>query len=168
MDSVELRSGGNLEPLVSIRSLDTVIIDGNLEVSDVSPLGDLPFLREIRFSGLKKRHEELRVDGLSRLDRLEKIDLSDNQVRNIQFLNSQRYLKEVFARKNLITDISPLANEFCSLEILDIQENQVSKVSHVMSACKNLKSILVSRRYLAPSETTLCSTEAKPSVLTCF
>ena len=69
----------------------------------------------------------LEIDGLESLKKLEKLSLSDNQIKNISGLDELTNLKELYLNNNIITEISGL-NNLINLEHLDLRYNQISDI----------------------------------------
>lgn len=79
------------------------------------------------------------ITALSKLTKLEKLDLSRNNINNIyifEMTNSRFTIKELNLSGNLIEDITPLAT-LQSVEVLDLSNNKISSELPLM----NLKSL---------------------------
>jgi len=82
------------------------------------------------------------ITGLTKLQSLEKLDLSRNNINNIyifELTNSRFTIKELNLSGNLIEDITPLAS-LQAVEVLDLSNNRISSELPLMNL-KNLKTL---------------------------
>jgi hypothetical protein len=160
--SLNLEVVGNLDPLTSLETLNTVIISQNSKnsLTDVSPLAQLPRLTNINLRGLELTQNAGFAD-LSRLKRLKQLNISGNKLANIDFIGGFSTLVELSANDNFIGDVQDLPSP-CRLVNISLTGNlEVTKVSPFLEKCPSIQKIYVSPLNLDSDEQKLCKTNDK-------
>ncbi len=100
-------------------------------VTDFSPLKDCKILTRVEAKG----------NGLKSIDSLQNesitvLDVTDNQLTNLDVAQNYKYLYHLYASNNIISDISGLADR-TALYNLELNNNQITDIS-VLSGCTRL------------------------------
>lgn len=104
-----------------LSDLDTVTVAGRVYSSDITELN-------LRGMGLT----DADLSSLSQFKKLQRLDISDNEITDVSEIAKITTLKKLFAANNLITDISPLAS-LPSLEYVGMRNNRISDADKVIA-----------------------------------
>lgn len=120
-------------------------------ITDVSALNALPALEEVDLSNNKiaklpdmgrcKKIQELDISrnhisdlsGLKGLSSLTVLRVENNKVTSVDSLGKLRCLQELYLANNRISEVKSFANQFPSLEILDLSKNVIETVEEMLS-----------------------------------
>jgi len=141
----------NISALSGMTKLESLDLNGNLKIKDISPISQMTSLRA--FSAVNNQIED--ITPLRNLINLEHLDIWGNQISEISALAGLSNLTKLYLNVNKITDISPLSN-LTSLNFLQLGSNHISDISTLSS--------LVNLTYLSVGSNKI--SEADLSVLT--
>lgn len=130
----------DISPLAENKYLEIVNIDKTI-TKDLSPLSDLPFLRElnIRVDELTKEQTNKNIDVLSRLTSLEVLEINNLQLDNLDFIKNLSELKELnIKRNNANTDYSAI-EATSVLSSLTIESYKNENVEVNLSSFRNIE-----------------------------
>lgn len=142
----------------AIEYLNVVYLDGNQQLTDISPLGAVKLLNELKldktavhdFSSLadcnilnRVSAQECGITDISTLTNktIQYLYLTDNNISDISVVSGYKALGTLYLGNNSVSDLSPLSG-LQLLDELDIQKNQVSDLSP-LSSCQRLISLRV-------------------------
>lgn len=140
----------------AIEYLNVVYLDGNQQLTDISPLGAVKLLKELKldktavhdFSSLadcnilyKVSAQECGITDISTLTNktIQYLYLTDNDISDISAVSGYEALGDLYLGNNSVSDLSPLSG-LRLLNDLDIRKNQVSDLSP-LSSCQSLLSL---------------------------
>ena len=137
----ELDLGGGLgivdiSDLTDCVNLEVLLLDGNGELEDISPLSGLTRLRKLEL------YEDYITDlsPLRNMGRLEELDLNGNgNVMDLTPLSGLTSLKNLYLGFNSITDITPLSG-LTNLETVHLNHNNIVSVAPLLNL-PSLKSL---------------------------
>ncbi len=115
-----------------------VIIGKHIKnITDIQGLSDLNHLEQLNLSN----NEIEKISGLEDLVNLESLTLTNNHVKKIEGLDKLNKLKRLVLKNNQISDLSTLNNSgLTDLEHLDISNNNIQFLP-VLSNLKNLRTL---------------------------
>ncbi|NOV04316.1 leucine-rich repeat domain-containing protein [Paenibacillus planticolens] len=117
----------SLKGLEHAKNLYSLYLDNN-NISDVSPIANLPKLTKIGLGGNKLND----ISSLGSLPSLISVGLNHNQIKDISVLSKSPNLEILSINHNQIQNIDSLSG-LTKLTFLNIEENQISDISAIRS-----------------------------------
>ena len=114
----------DLDGLQSLTRLETLGLDGNCEVTDISALAGLTKMRLLSATDMQIKV----ISPLAKLTSMEGMRLARNTIRSLEPLKLMSTLSDLQLEGNHVSDLTPLA-DLKSLQCLDLRENRISRVA---------------------------------------
>ena len=107
----------------------------NYEPTDL----ELQKIMNIREFQVEQENQIQSLEPLKKLHWLEKVNLANQGIRDINALSEKSYLREVLLQNNPISDLSPLVGD-TSINVLNIENTQITELTYVENM-KHMKTL---------------------------